>query len=101
MIINMDETTIWFEMTGKTTVEKIGTKNVEVKTFGTEGLRISLLLAITANGNKLKPLLVFKGKFNSNKQNKLNKLDIVANKNIFVVCQENSWVSNEILDYWL
>jgi len=53
MIINMDETPIWLEMTGKTTVEKIGTKNVEVKTFGTERIRISLLLAITANGNKL------------------------------------------------
>ena len=32
----MDETPIWLEMTGKTTVEKIGTKNVEVKTFCTE-----------------------------------------------------------------
>ena len=49
----MDETPIWFEMTGKTTIEKIGTKNVEVKTFGTEHIRISLLLAITAKGNKL------------------------------------------------
>ena len=53
MIINMDETPIWLEMTGKTTAEKIGTKNVEVKTFGTEYIRISLLLAITAKGNKL------------------------------------------------
>ena len=53
MIINMDETPIWLEMTGKTTVEKIVTKNVEVKTFGTEYIRISLLLAITAKGNKL------------------------------------------------
>ena len=101
MIINMDETPIWFEMTGKTTVEKIGTKNVEVKIFGTERLRISLLLAIILNGNKLKPLLVFKGKFNSNKQNKLNKLDIVVNKNIYTVCQENSWVTTEIFDYWV
>ena len=49
----MDETPIWLGMTGKTTVEKIVTKNVEVKTFGTERIRISLLLAITANGNKL------------------------------------------------
>ena len=72
MIINMDETPIWFEMTGKTTVEKIGTKNVEVKKFCTERIRISLLL-----------------KYNSNKQNKLNKINLVANKNIYVVCQEN------------
>ena len=101
MIINMDEIPICFEMTGKTTVEKTGTKNVEVKTFSTGLIRISLFLAIKANGNKLKPLLVFKGKFNSNKQNKLNKIDLVANKNIYVVFQENSWVTNEIFNYWL
>ena len=51
--MNMDETPIWLVMTEKTTVEKIGTKNVEVKTFGTESIRISLLLAITAKRNKL------------------------------------------------
>ena len=45
--------------------------------------------------------MVFKGKYNSYKQNKLNKIDLVANKNIYVVCQENSWVTNDIFDYWI
>ena len=45
--------------------------------------------------------MVFKGKYNSYKQNKLNKIDLVANMNIYVVCQENPWVTNEIFDYWL
>lgn len=34
MVINMDEEPIQFEMDGKTSVEKIGNKNVDVKTFG-------------------------------------------------------------------
>ena len=97
----MDETPIWFEMIGKKTVEKIGNKTVNIKTFGSERNRISLLLAISANGSKLKPLIVFKGKYNSTKQNKLNKNIHVANKDLFVVCQENSWVTKEIFDFWL
>ena len=72
-IINMDETPVWFEMISKTTVDKIGNKSVTVKTFGSERTRLSLLLAISANGGKLKSLIVFKGKYNSTKQNKLNK----------------------------
>ena len=35
-------------MTGKTTVEKIKNKTVNVKTFGNERTRLSLLLAISA-----------------------------------------------------
>ena len=45
--------------------------------------------------------MVFKGKYNSYKQNKLNKIDLVANMNIYVVCQENPWVTNDIFGYWI
>ena len=69
----MDEMPIWFEMTGKTTVEKIRNKTIDIKKFGTERNRISLLLAVSASGLKLKSLIVFKGKYNSIKQSKLIK----------------------------
>jgi len=89
-IINIDKTPIWFEITGKAKVEKIGNKTVNVKTFGTERTRLSLLLVISSSGGKLKPLIFFKGKFNSAKQNRLNKNIHVANKDLFLVCQENT-----------
>ena len=100
-IINIDETPIWFEMSSNTTIEKIGNKSVTIKTFGSERTRLSLLLAINANGGKLKPLIVFRGKFNSTKQNRLNKNLHVAKKELYVVCQENSWVTKEIFEFWL
>jgi len=77
-------------MTGKTTVEKIGNKTVNVKTLGTKRTRLSLLLPINDSGGKLKLLFVFKGKFNPVKQNKLNKKIYLANKDLFIVYQENS-----------
>ena len=71
-------------MTGKTTIKKIGSNNVEVKTFGTESIRIYLLLAISENEYKLKLLLKLKTKFNSPKKN-LNNIDIAASYNLYVV----------------
>ena len=40
---------------------KIGDKTVTLKTFGYEKIRISVLLGILANGNKLPPVIIFKG----------------------------------------
>lgn len=86
----MGKTPIWFEMTRKTKVEKMGNKTVNVKTFGTERTWLSLLLDISSRGGKLKSIIAFKGKFNSAKQNRFNKNIHVANKDLFLVCQENS-----------
>ena len=61
-LANMDETLIWYEMNYKKTIESIGNKNVHVKTFNFDILRISLILTILSNGTKLAPLVVFKGK---------------------------------------
>ena len=59
---NVDETPIFFEMYNNYIVSKIGEKTVKVKNFGYEKDRVSVFLCITANGKKLTPLIVFKGK---------------------------------------
>ena len=97
----MDETPIWFEISSHTTIEKIGNKSVTIKTCGSERTRLSLLLANNVNGGKLKPLIVFKGKYNSTKQNRLNKNLHLAKKELYVACQENSWVTKEIFEFRL
>ena len=50
---NVDETPIWFYMTYNITISKIGEKSVKVRTFGGERLRVSLILCILADGEKL------------------------------------------------
>ena len=57
----MDETPIWFEMVSLTTITKIGEKCINVKTFGSDRARISVILCISSNGYKTPPLLIFKG----------------------------------------
>lgn len=44
------------------TIGRIGAKNLNMKSFGTDKILISVILTILANGEKLSPLIVFKGK---------------------------------------
>ena len=59
---NMDETAIWADMPGQSTVEVRGARHVPILTTGHEKSRITVCLAAMADGRKLQPLVVFKGK---------------------------------------
>ena len=65
----MDETPICFEMISNTTVSKIGSRNVMIRTFGSDRSRITIILCRGSNGEKISPLVVFKGKKNAIKEN--------------------------------
>ena len=92
---NCDETPLWFDMVENTSIEKIGTKTIKVKTFGNEKSRISCLLCITASSLKLPPLLVFKGKPDGKIYNRLKDKIYVSNHKIYTECHENVWVTEE------
>ena len=48
-----------------------------------------MILAISASGQKLPPMLILKGKPGKKKENLLNNLDLVKDKKIYVKCQDN------------
>ena len=58
----MDETPLYLNMPPSTTVQKIGSKRVNIKTQGQENWRVTGILTILASGEKLPPLLIFKAK---------------------------------------
>ena len=60
-IIAMDETAVWHEMISNTTVTDKGAKPVVLKTTGHEKSKVTVTLAAKANGDKLKPNIVFPG----------------------------------------
>jgi hypothetical protein len=59
---NADETAIFFDMPRSFTVNFKGEKQVAMKTTGYEKLRVTVLLCITANGNKLPPYVILNRK---------------------------------------
>ncbi len=59
-VINMDETTLPCEISPKTTLDRKGALSVPCKTPGSTG-NCSVALAVTLDGHKLPPMIVFKG----------------------------------------
>lgn len=62
MIVNMDKTPMYFDMTTKKTVNLKGAKTVSVRSTGADKRRLTVVLAATGDGKMLPPMIIFKGK---------------------------------------
>lgn len=58
---NMDETPLWLDMPGETTVTHTGDRSVQIGSTGHDKGRFTVVLAAMADGRKLNPFVVFKG----------------------------------------
>ena len=58
----MGKTACWFDMLSNSTVEKTGAKSVPIRSTGHEKDHFTVVLTAKADGTKLKPFIVFKGK---------------------------------------
>ena len=76
-------------MPEQTTIELKGTKNVKISTFGNDKSRVSVILAIAGKGEKLAPMMIFKGQPGKTNEKKLQDIEEVKKK-IFICCQQNS-----------
>ena len=99
-IANIDETPLYLNMLPSTTVQIIGSKRVNIKTQGQKNWRVTAL-TILASGEKLPSLLIFKAKEGKQSEKKLQELEIMENKKVFVYWQENAWNSESIMLRWI
>jgi len=90
---NADETAIYLDMPPNYTLEKKGVKEVLLKTTGCEELRLTVMLAATADGRKLPPLLILKRKT-------LPKSEAFP-KDVIVRAQEKGKMTEELMLEWL
>ena len=61
-IIHMDETAIQMKIPSNKTVHKVGAKSIVINNQRQKRLRVSVILACSGSGEKLKPFVIFKGK---------------------------------------
>ena len=61
-IINMDETPLYFDIDPSKCIEEKGSKSVRVHTTGSEKHHLMVMLAVSAAGDILPPMIIFKGK---------------------------------------
>ena len=90
---NADEKAIYFDMLPNYMLEKKGVKEVFLKTTGCEKIRLTVMLAATADGRKIPPLLILKRKT-------LPKSEVFP-KDVVVRAQEKGWMMEEMLLEWL
>ncbi|CAI7755507.1 unnamed protein product [Closterium sp. NIES-53] len=61
-IINADQTPLWLEMPATTTVDQTGVRSVPIRSAGYQKEHVTVMLACTADGMKLRPWIFFKRK---------------------------------------
>ncbi|KAG3068836.1 hypothetical protein PC122_g16775 [Phytophthora cactorum] len=88
----MDETAVYFEDARNQTVDIIGSRHVVVRSTGFLSMRITAVLAVTATGKKLLPLLIWKGKA-------LPSFDKIGG--VYVAHQPRAWVDSKLLKRWI
>ena len=94
-IIAMDETPIWLDMQSATTVNEAGAWSVAVRSSGHEKDRVTVCLAVKANGHKSKPFIVFKGGKRDVKR--MNKDRQLSGK--CVICTSaNGWMNESLTE---
>ncbi|KAG2821008.1 hypothetical protein PC129_g10794 [Phytophthora cactorum] len=91
--ILMDETAVYFEDARELTVDVRGSRHGVVKSTGFASMRVTVVLAVTATGVKLSPLVIWKHKKGSRTISKIG--------NAYVVYQPKAWVDSELLCNWI
>ncbi|KAG7367560.1 hypothetical protein IV203_030231 [Nitzschia inconspicua] len=93
-IINMDQTPLPFSLASTTTLELEGEKTVTVRQTGNSKTRCTVSLTITADGGKLKPMIIFKGQ----RGGTIATRELAASQyrdNTVLSCQTNAWQDGE------
>ena len=91
-IANMDETAVWADMPGNSTIEVRGAHTVQIAT-GHNTQRITICLAAFADGTKLKPFIVFKGK-------RIPK-EICNVQSAVIRMSHNGWMNENLTKEWI
>ena len=99
-IVNIDETNIYFDMVGSSTLETMGRRTISIKSSGSSN-RCTALLGVTMDGTKLPPFIIFKGKETGRviKEFTSEKHDYATS--VFYTVQEKAWVDTRIFLEWV
>ena len=92
-IYNMDETLMCFELPSTRSLEFTGSRTVPVKTRRAEKRSLTVTLAITADGTKLPPKVIFKGL--------QCPRDLVVPESLHVPFHKKGWMDEAGVKEWI
>ena len=91
-----EETGVWFDSVGNTTIEKVVPKEVEMFTTGHDKQNITVELCASSAGKKKLPYIIFRGKGNTAEDKQLK-----AHKDIEINYSDNGWFNSNLTLHWL
>ena len=89
---NMDEVPCTFDIPRNRTVDEVGKEDISIVTTGHEKMNFTIVLCVTANGFKCKPMVIFKRKT-------LPKENFI--KGIVVAVNPKGWMDSGMMKFWL
>lgn len=92
MVINMDETPVYYDMPSSRTISILGESTTAINTTGKMKKRITAVLAITASGKLLPTMVILKG------LKKIPKIPVPSNI-ILRVATKSSMTEHLMLDW--
>lgn len=98
-IINIDETNVYYNQVKETTLEAAGVRTVRIQSDRNDN-RCTAILAVTCNGAKLKPMIIFKGTENGT----ISRSFTIGNgydENLVYATQSNAWCDQRIMQMWI
>uniref|UniRef100_K7GDI2 HTH CENPB-type domain-containing protein n=1 Tax=Pelodiscus sinensis TaxID=13735 RepID=K7GDI2_PELSI len=90
-IFNMDEVPMSFDIPATRSVAETGTKRICVATTGHERTCFTVVLACTANGEKLKPMVIFKRVMMPREK---------MPAGVCIVCNRKGWMNTDVMKTW-
>jgi hypothetical protein len=97
-IFNMDQTPLHFSYHSSKTYVKCGTKTIHVRKMPNGTKRATGALTVTAAGNFLMPMIIFKGKLNGKiAKTEFKKIDPTS----VYACQDAAWMDKRCMLMWV
>ena len=90
-VIAMDETAVWSDMVGNTTVNATGSKDIPLKPTGNEKVRVTVCLTAKADGTRMKPFIIFQGA-----KREVAVLNEEFKNRCVVTSSSNGWMNEEL-----
>ncbi|KAF4042379.1 DDE superfamily endonuclease [Phytophthora infestans] len=89
----LDETAVYFEDPRRQTIDSTGARHVVLKSTGVASMRVTAVLAVVVSGQKLPPLVVWKGAQQDGQHERVG--------NSYVTYQTRACVDSQLLIWWL
>lgn len=96
LILNMDQTPVFFSMEARTTIDRIGSRTVNIRSSTNSTLRVTVGVTITANGDILPPMIIFKGKPDGLISRSFSSFPNGA----IYACQDKAWMDEKMMIQW-